>query len=218
MSPHTYTEDKLVEQPAIGLFAALGWQTLSAMEETFGAGGTLGRETKGEVVLIDRLRAALTRLNPGLPAEAIQTAIDELARDRAAMSLEAANREIYRLLKDGIAVSVPDREHGGQKTERLRVVDWASPEQNDFLLVSQLSVVGSRSRPVKWCMKGRSYTTWCDTILSLSLTLTDRTEHTQNPTASPQSHAQEARSKERTPPAEYKPDPEASAYKPDPPQ
>jgi type I restriction enzyme R subunit len=38
---------------------------------------------------------------------------------------------------------VPDREHGGQKTERLRVIDWASPEQNDFLLVSQFSVVGS---------------------------------------------------------------------------
>jgi type I restriction enzyme R subunit len=143
MTPHAYTEDQLVEQPATSLFAALGWQTVSAMDETFGAGGTLGRETKGEVVLTDRLRAALTRLNPGLPAEAIQTAIDELARDRSAMSLEAANREVYRLLKEGVAVSMPDREHGGQKTERLRVVDWEDPEQNDFLLVSQLSVVGS---------------------------------------------------------------------------
>ena len=143
MSPHAYTEDQLVEQPAIGLFAALGWQTMSAMEETFGAGGTLGRETKSEVVLTDRLRTALTQLNPGLPAEAIQTAIDELVRDRSAMSLEAANREVYRLLKDGIPVSVPDHDHGGQKTERLRVVDWAHPENNDFLLVSQLSVVGS---------------------------------------------------------------------------
>ena len=38
MSPHAYTEDQLVEQPAIGLFAELGWQTVSAMEETFGAG------------------------------------------------------------------------------------------------------------------------------------------------------------------------------------
>ncbi len=143
MSPHAYTEDQLVEQPAIGLFATLGWQTVSALEETFGAGGTLGRETKGEVVLTDRLRAALTKLNAGLPAEAIQTAIDELARDRSAMSLEAANREVYRLLKEGIPVSIPDREHGGQKTERLRVVEWEHPEQNDFLLVSQFSVVGS---------------------------------------------------------------------------
>ena len=43
---HTYSEDQLVEQPAIGLFASLGWQTISAMEETFGTAGTLGRETK----------------------------------------------------------------------------------------------------------------------------------------------------------------------------
>jgi type I restriction enzyme R subunit len=143
LSPHAYTEDQLVEQPAIGLFAAMGWQTVSAMEENFGAGGTLGRETKGEVVLIDRLREALTRLNPGLPTEAIQIAIDELARDRSAMSLEAANREIYGHMKDGIPVSIPDHVHGGQRAERLRVVDWSQPEQNDFLLVSQFSVVGS---------------------------------------------------------------------------
>ncbi len=59
------------------------------------------------------------------------------------MSLEAANREVYELLKDGITVSVPDREHGGQKIERLRVIDWEHPENNDFLLVSQFSVTGA---------------------------------------------------------------------------
>src|SRR5271169_2966641 len=123
MSTHAYTEDQLVEQPAIGLFAELGWQTVSAMEETFGATGTLLRETKGEVVLVSRLRAALERSNPALPPEAITAAVDELTRDRSAMSLEAANREVYLLLKEGIKVSVPDKEHGGQKSERLRVVN-----------------------------------------------------------------------------------------------
>ena len=140
---HAYTEDQLVEQPAIGLFADLGWQTVSAMEETLGATGTLGRETKGEVVLATRLRSALVRLNPALPAEAINNAIDEITRDRSAMLLEAANREVYRLLKEGIVVSVPDHAHGGQKTERLRVVDWDTPENNDFLLGGQVSVTGA---------------------------------------------------------------------------
>jgi type I restriction enzyme R subunit len=147
--PHPYTEDQLVEQPAIALFAELGWTTLSALEETFGATGTLLREAKGEVVLVGRLRAALERLNPALPPEAITAAVDELTRDRSAMSLEAANREVYLLLKEGIKVSVPEnepdglRERGGQKTERLRVVDWEHPENNDFLLVSQFSVTGA---------------------------------------------------------------------------
>ncbi len=143
MTPHAYTEDQLVEQPAIGLFAELGWQTVSAMQETYGPGSTLGRETSGEVVLLQRLRAALTQLNPGMPLEAIATALDELSRDRSAMSLEAANREVYQLLKEGLKVSIPDREHGGQKTERLRVVDWETPANNDFLLVSQLTVTGT---------------------------------------------------------------------------
>jgi type I restriction enzyme R subunit len=111
--PHAYTEDQLVEQPAIGLFAELGWQTVSALEETFGApspglaatlsrptgegqvgeGASLGRETKGEVVLVSRLRAALERLNAGrmghhaLPPEAITAAapgilFEGLAGDR----------------------------------------------------------------------------------------------------------------------------------------
>jgi len=143
MSPHAWSEDQLVEQPAIGLFGALGWQTVSALDETFGVDGTLGRETWGEVVLASRLRAILVRFNPTVSPEAIDSAVDELTRDRSAMSLEAANREVYRLLKDRIAVSVPDHEHGGQKIERLRVVDWEQPENNDFLLVSQFSVVGS---------------------------------------------------------------------------
>ena len=74
MSAHAYTEDQLVEQPAIGLFAELGWQTVSAMEETFGAGGTLGRETKGEVVLVCPVaRGAWSKFNPALPPEAISS-------------------------------------------------------------------------------------------------------------------------------------------------
>jgi type I restriction enzyme R subunit len=78
--PHAYTEDQLVEQPAIGLFAELGWTTVSALEKTFGATRTLQRETKGEVVLVSRLSrfisSGLERLNPALPAEAITAAVD----------------------------------------------------------------------------------------------------------------------------------------------
>ena len=142
MSVHPYTEDQLVEQPAIGLFAELGWdiavanphpgplpcsapspQPLPVGEGVIegegdggGAGvwvdesGLFGRETKGEVVLVSRLRAAFERLNPALPPEAITAAVDELTRDRSAMSLPAANREIYTLIKEGIPVSVAQPE------------------------------------------------------------------------------------------------------------
>ena len=95
----------------------------------------MGRETKSEVVLVPKLRSALERLNPELPADAINSAVDELARDRSAMSLAGANREVWELLRDGVKVSVPDRERGGLKTERVQVIDWDRPQANDFLLV-----------------------------------------------------------------------------------
>lgn len=141
--PHAYTEDQLVERPAIGLFAELGWETVSALDEVFGAEGTLGRETSGEVVLVSRLRLALERLNPALPPEAIGAAVDELTRDRSAMLVEQANREVYLLLKEGIKVSLPDKQSGGQKTERVQVIDWEDFSRNEFLLVNQFSVTGA---------------------------------------------------------------------------
>lgn len=102
----------------------------------------LGRETKSEVVLAVRLRDALARLNLSLPPEAITAAVDELSRDRSAMTPTAANRELWALMRDGVKVSVPDLVKGGQKTERVRVVDWENPAANDFLLVSQMTIVG----------------------------------------------------------------------------
>jgi len=92
MSVHAYTEDQLVEQPAIGLFAELGWQVAGPTPNAGVAGepadaGLLGRETKGEVVFVGRWRAALEKLNASrlghdaLPPEAIDAAIDELTRD-----------------------------------------------------------------------------------------------------------------------------------------
>jgi type I restriction enzyme R subunit len=143
---HAYSEDQLIEQPTIQLFASLGWQTVNTFHETFGAGGTLGRAHSGEVVLVSRLRPALQRLNPTLPAEAIERAMEELTRDRSATSPAQANRDVYRLLKDGVKVSLSSAGKGRRREEQIaetvRVVDWNNPAHNDFLLVSQWWVTG----------------------------------------------------------------------------
>jgi type I restriction enzyme R subunit len=143
MSPAPFSEDQLVEQPAIALFAELGWATVNASAEVLGAGGTLGRLARTEVVLAGRLRAAIEQLNPALPPEAVGAALDEIARDRSAMGPVAANRELWTLLRDGMLVQLADAEHGGQRIERVRLVDWDVPANNQFLLVSQLTVKGA---------------------------------------------------------------------------
>ncbi len=47
-SHNDYSEDTLIEQPAIALFAELGYETANCFHERFGPHGTLGRETSGE--------------------------------------------------------------------------------------------------------------------------------------------------------------------------
>ena len=143
MTANPYSEDHLVEQPALALLAELGWATACGLEETFAPeGGSLGRRDRREVVLLPRLKAALERLNPGQPPEAISAAMEELSRNRSATGLVAANQEVYRLLKDGVLVSVPDLERGSQSKVRLRVVDWDRPAENDWLAVNQLTIQG----------------------------------------------------------------------------
>ena len=138
-----YSENTLIEQPAIALFRDLGWTSANCFYETFGEQGTLGRETSSDVVLIKRLRAALGKLNPGLNEDAASQAIEELTRDRSTMSLVQANSEIYRLLKNGVKVTVRGGEQGQEDTvETIRVIDWNEPANNDFFLASQFWVTG----------------------------------------------------------------------------
>ena len=94
-----YSEDQLVEQPAIALLAEMGWETLDCYNEFDQGISPLVRENKGEVVLTMRLRAALERLNPDASNAAVNAAMEELTRSRGAMSLVAANWEIYQAIE-----------------------------------------------------------------------------------------------------------------------
>ncbi len=142
MTPKGYTEDELVERPCIDVFESLVWECVNAYNETFvpGGGHPLGRETKREVLLVARLRPALARLNPELPPQAIDLVIEELLRDRSVLSAVNANREVYELLKDGVRVTVSV--DGTDEPRLARIIDWDTPDNNDFLLVSQLWVTG----------------------------------------------------------------------------
>ena len=138
-----YTEDHLIEQPAIQLMEhELGWDSVNAYDEWAGGVSALGRETKREVVLVSRLRPVLEKLNPDLPAEALDAAVEELMRDRSALSLVEGNREIDKLLRGGVKVTTPDRERGGQRIDVVRVIDWDDTAANDFLVVSQFWITG----------------------------------------------------------------------------
>jgi type I restriction enzyme R subunit len=131
-----HTEDALVEQPAVELLAELGWTTVNAHHETFGPGGTLGRDDRRDVVLHHRLRDALGRLNPAVPEDARQEALDAITRDRSLMDPTRANRDVYDLLRDGFLATWQD--DGEEQAARVSYVDWRDPSRNEWLAANQV--------------------------------------------------------------------------------
>jgi len=138
--PHPDSEEAL-ELETIALFEQLGYTTANCYNEWNSGTSTLGRETRSEVVLISKLRPALEKLNPHLPKQAITLAIEELTRDRSALTLASANREIYDRLKDRVKVTYRN-DDGEDITENVTVIDWQTPTNNDFFLASQFWITG----------------------------------------------------------------------------
>jgi len=97
-----------------------------------------------EVVLVGRLRAAIDRLNPSLPAEARDEAARKALRTASANLLEN-NETCHRMLIDGIDVkfSVGD---GKTRTDKVWLVDFANPDNNEFLAVNQYTVLENHNR------------------------------------------------------------------------
>lgn len=143
-------EDTLVQQTTADyLRDVLGWRTAYAYNtEVLGQEGTFGRASEKDVVLTRILGEKLMFLNPGLPMPAYQDAIRQIVDIGAGQSGIIANREKYRLLREGVKVSF--RKDDGQRDARtLRVLDFDEPANNDFFAVRELWVKGDlyRRRP-----------------------------------------------------------------------
>jgi type I restriction enzyme R subunit len=142
--PYDYSEDILVEQTAIELLKELGWETVLAFDaETFGKDGMLGRNGKKEVVLQKFLFQALKDLNPDLPNEAYQQAIDKLIEYSSSKLLADINYEKYEWLTNGIPVDYRTNTGEQIKDYKLRVFDFDEAKNNHFIAVRQLWVEGN---------------------------------------------------------------------------
>ncbi len=141
MSPGSYTEDTLVQQTTADYLAQqLGWKSVYAYNaEDFGPDSLLGRASDREVVLTRTLRGKLAALNPGLPDAAYEDAVRQITATVASQTLSATNREKYDQLRDGVQVTFRN-EQGERVRQRLRVIDFDTPQNNDFLCVRELWV------------------------------------------------------------------------------
>ena len=129
-----FLQESHIENADINFFIEeLGYQHINAWEKQL-----IGRKNLKEVVLKDRLRAALLRLNRHL-SESFDFAIIELTKSRITLEPIGANKVIYELIKNGVAVTYKN-ELGKEEIGFVKVLDYEDETQNDFLVVSQLSI------------------------------------------------------------------------------
>ena len=129
--------ESVVEDAALAWLESLGYAVKHGPDI---APGELAAERSdyAQVVLEDRLRQALVRLNPTLPADAIEDAFRKLTRPEGP-TLEARNRALHRFLVEGVTVEYP-RADGSIAGAQAQVVDFEAAENNDWLAVNQFTV------------------------------------------------------------------------------
>jgi type I restriction enzyme R subunit len=136
MTTSSFTES-VVEDAALAWLESLGYAVKHGPEI---APGELFAERVdyGQVILATRLREALVRLNPTLPAEAIDDAFRKIIRLEGA-TLDARNRTFHRLLVDGVTVEY--RTDGEIRGAQAFFLDFKNQDNNDWIAVNQFTVL-----------------------------------------------------------------------------
>ena len=98
------------------------------------------RANYAQVILTFRLREAMRRLNPNVPSAAREDALKQVL-DLGIPALLSANRHFHQLLVGGVPVEY--QKDGQTRGDRVRLMDWAAPERNEWLAVSQFSIKGA---------------------------------------------------------------------------
>ena len=132
--------EQQLEDLCLGWFQETGWR--------FAHGPDIAPDSSApertdyrQVVLRERLLRALARINPHLPPAALEQAADALQR-LSEPQLVLRNRSSHRLLLNGVMVefTVGDK----KKTDLVHFIDFAQPGHNDFLVVNQFTITGTR--------------------------------------------------------------------------
>ena len=133
--------ESAVEAVALDWLASIGWAVVHGPDIAPDLPAA-ERADYDAVVLTDRLRSALGRLNPDPLDDALEDAERRLTRPAGA-TLEARNRAFHRMLVDGVTVEHVDTD-GRIRGAQVRVVDFGEPARNDWLAVNQFTVVENK--------------------------------------------------------------------------
>jgi type I restriction enzyme R subunit len=143
MTKNPYSEANLVEQAALEVLADLGWQVVDRdRRELRTHQFPRPHQHPRTVPAVAAARRPASSSTPEPRHRNIDLAIDDTARDRSAMGLVAANREVHRLLADGVKFDVEGPETGKVEHRDPARRRLGPPETNDLLAVQQLKLQG----------------------------------------------------------------------------
>jgi type I restriction enzyme R subunit len=135
------TEDQL-EKEALGWLAEVGYTPLFGPDIAVD-GDHPERSDYRQVLLFERLRAAIYRLNSDIPLPAKEDAIKQVV-NLGIPALHSAKRRFHQLLITGVPVKY--QKDGETRGDFVRLIDWGHPSNNEYLAINQFSIKGHNGK------------------------------------------------------------------------
>lgn len=128
-----------VEENVLEILKGLNYNILRGDNEQYLPGGSQAlRSDYKDVVIVDKLRYALRKINPSIPEEAIVQAIKQILRSES-QKLIANNESFHKMLVDGI--DIPIKTENGERYKKIWLFDFENPENNEFTATNQFTIV-----------------------------------------------------------------------------
>ena len=133
------TEDQL-EQLCIDWFKETGYQYANGYDIA-PDGATPERADYRQILLTERLLSQLKVINPQLPEEALEYAVSVVSQPETP-TLSKNNKLFHQYLLEGVKVEY--KENGEDKVDYVRLIDFSSVANNQFLIVNQFTITGTK--------------------------------------------------------------------------
>jgi len=128
-----------VEENVLDILQKLGYEVIRGENEDFLPSGKFAlRPDYKEVVLVDRLKKAIKKINEKISEDALDLAVKQVLRTES-QKLLVNNELFHKMLVDGI--DVPIKTDDGERYQKVWLFDFENPEKNDFLAVNQFTVI-----------------------------------------------------------------------------
>jgi type I restriction enzyme R subunit len=129
--------ENIIEESAIEILQSQGWEYANG-KEISPEGFFCERENYSQIVLVNRLRNAIAKINPDIPLDAQEAAVQKVLRI-ASPDLLHNNEEFHRLLVE--KVKIPYQQNGYERSHEVALIDFENTANNQFTVVNQYTII-----------------------------------------------------------------------------